>query len=271
MIVVNSLSASDGQNLNFAIPVSYLDRLDTDMPYTLAQFVKLEKGRGSSEGGQNTSGYQIAASADDLTLAPYGSAFVVIATDVPGGTESLSYDIEGEGVLCGISKKSTLDGQLAVLFITLNDQADRTKVTVYSEDDTSVNATVTVTADPAVPKTYFSTEGGSCTVPDLGACFGILPSSYTVDYDDCWMEVFYSPEDLAEIGQTFESLKPALDREFAAAGYTAGTRADESKATYPYTKSGTDEAAGVGVDSDGDVFVIFRDQALLDLIKELES
>ncbi len=192
-----SLTNSEGQNLNFALPVSELKKADISSPSTLKEIA--EKNADSEFEGE------IALSYPAVTLKKGGTALIyalVSATD----EYNLSCESDNESVVC---KTGRTYGNVNVVYVWAKESDVSGSVKIFIEGHKEVFAILDVTAGAEAPDIYSGINGD---VADFGAFTGTAPSECdenTLDGKNAY-SFAYSFDSLNENG---------VDRENAIEGY----------------------------------------------------
>lgn len=229
VIGVNARTYTEGQNLNFAIPVRYLDALDTSAPLDVYEFSRLEAQRQGDHGEAF-----IGCPLEELLLWPNGTAFMPVLSDYPG-EYSLSYEIDGDGVSCQWSE--WLDDGNILLFVTATEAAHGTRVTVFVTEDPEISYTFTVTAtEGGAEDCYYAT----CLAPDAGAIFGAAPSDFAVSSNAALKTVSYDGAALRATGKTAAQLRAVYEARLKAYDFSrTDAYADGDHSAYTYNQKGT--------------------------------
>ena len=255
VIGVNSRIYNEGQNLNFAIPVRYLDELDTENPLYVYDFYEKEKDYYAGEPEYQGEGF-VGVPVDELLLWPHGTAFMPVISNYSGGTYSLSYRVEGEGVTCAWSGWLS-DGGI-VLYVYAGETARDAVVTVFITENPEISYSFTVTATAyGADDLYYN----PWEVPDAGAAWGVSPDGCALSNDRGLYTVCYAGEALRATGKTALQLRQIYEERLTHYGFTQTDvakqgdltvygymSADESLALRYYERWGSDGLAGVDVE-----------------------
>ena len=184
VIGVNTWSRTDGQNLNFAVPVSYLDQLDYSNPLTLKEFIAATAVTGT-----------ITPKTKSLTLRKGACAFIPItitATD----EYTIWYNEKSAGIRCEWTTWE--DDNIAMLIVYADDICSSVPINLYFEDNPNVKNTISVTVSKTSGATsYYSVS----SIPDFGVMTGVSPYEAVYYYDDTVMSYFsYDSTELSALG-----------------------------------------------------------------------
>ena len=157
VIGVTEMTDDGGQNLNFAIPASYLKKLDTSHPMTLEEYKKAE------ETYQKIS---ILVGDKETHLRVGGTAAYYF-----GATSNLDYSWDVSCDSDALTLVIADDGAYLGLFVVANAACADVPVTVSFKDTPDVALTLTVTADAAGCENFIED-----IAPDFGAIFGVAPA-----------------------------------------------------------------------------------------------
>ncbi len=150
VIGIVAMSHNEAQNLNFAIPVGEIGKIDISSPVTLSEL---------SSKSDGFSG-EIILSSKGLTMQKGGTAFVyaVVSASEEYALECVS-DNEAVTVFTGRNY-----GNVTVIYISAKENCTA-EITVRFKDRNTKNATMNVTVDSKAPDTYC---GLPVSVPDFG-------------------------------------------------------------------------------------------------------
>ena len=207
VIGVNSRTYNEGQNLNFAIPMRYLDEMNTDNPITVSEFYELETKENAF----------IGAPVEELLLQPCGTAFLPVLTFTPSADDTLTFDTDDEHVRCAWG--DWLDEHTVMLFVTALPGASDTKVRIYVTDAPEIEYVFTVTASAYGGDEFYFDLSASGPVPDVGAILGVVPNSCAVFNNGAYKSASYDAEDLLAGGRDLESLYGLYADRLAANGF----------------------------------------------------
>ncbi len=161
VVGIVSLTNEEGQNLNFALPVTEAEKTDISSPVTLRELA--EKTSESEFDGK------IALSFPAVTLKKGGTALIyslVSATD----EYNLGCESDSEGIACRTGRTY---GNVNVVYVWAEDADVSGTVKIYIEGHEDVFALLDVSVSDDAPDIYSGING---EVPDFGAFTGISPS-----------------------------------------------------------------------------------------------
>ena len=226
VVGVNTLTDEMGQNLNFAIPSSYILALDRSHPMTVAEFSKAE---------YNYRDLSIDFGEPSVRLRPGAVACyvlnVVSRQDYTLQVKSSSDQLTP--VLC-----EDKDWGYAGVHVIAGGECKNAVVTVYFKEapDVKVELHVTVSADGDIA--YM----GALDTPDFGAVTGVAPSaeSFVSFYPYEAME--YAGTKLLKKYRTASAAREAYEKALNAAGFTSQGKESlllGTYVTYTYTNAKT--------------------------------
>ena len=260
VIGVNSRTYLEGQNLNFAIPVRYLDDLDTASPLSMEAFSQMEQERMERE-------YGVWSVYEELVVPPFGTAFIPIISHSEG-EYSLSWDTDAPELSLSWSDWMTSDTIMLVL--TATEEVRNAVVTVYETDNPERSCTITVTVTRDSPlETYLCPTD----VPDAGIVWGVPSDKCYVSSDSSLKTVCYGGEALNAAGKSAEELIAAYGAKLAAYGFTQTDRSEYPEgaqiiASYVNGETGVSVVLIVSFDESGiggaisDIMIDIYDPAL---------
>ena len=205
VIGVNSRTYLEGQNLNFAIPVWYLDYLDTSSPLTTEEFAAAERELFYGEDG-------VWGVCDELVLAPNGTAFLPFVVTC-GGEFSLSWDTDATELT--LLWSDWLTDNCVMLFVTAEEEVRDAIVTVYVTDRPELSCTFSVTVTADGPDAYFCPTD----VPDAGIVWSVPFAECFVSGDAALKSVWYDGARLTEAGWTADALLETYGAKLADYGF----------------------------------------------------
>ncbi|MBQ6066014.1 MAG: trypsin-like peptidase domain-containing protein [Clostridia bacterium] len=215
VIGVNSRTYLEGQNLNFAIPVRYLDDLDTTHPLTIEEFAELEHAGGEIDFPEEG----VWVPYDDIQLWPGGTAFLTVFSNCNDGEYSLTYRSDDPGV--SLQWSDWLTSNTIMLFLTVEEGVHEAPVTVYVTNRPELSYTFTVTATA-----YGGAETYLCPteVPDAGAVWGVCPYNWFVSDSTSLKTAVYDGQALAATGKTAAELMEIYEARLAFYGFARTDR-----------------------------------------------
>lgn len=156
-----TLTDEAGQNLNFALPVSEIEKTDISSPCTLAEL--------SSKASAEDFEGEIALSVPALTLKKGGCALVyalVSASD----EYNLTCETDNKAIIASMGRAY---GNVNVIYVSASEANVSGTVKVYMEGHKECFAILDVTTGDDAPVVYPGING---FVPDFGALTGVIPS-----------------------------------------------------------------------------------------------
>ncbi|MBQ7687964.1 MAG: trypsin-like peptidase domain-containing protein [Clostridia bacterium] len=203
VIGVNTLSDDSGQNLNFSIPVSYLDALDTANPLTMEGYAEAERTRRT---------LTLAFGEEDLHMRVGGTAALVL---MPFSHQTVT-------LLCESSTdclKPTLSyrngDDYAWLYIVAVGNCPENTVTVYMKEAPEVKCEIRVRVSPGGDLAFACSDGA----PDLGAVTGVAPKELKNNQSLIYPQMEYDGNALQHAGYTASSLLERYTEALTEAGF----------------------------------------------------
>ena len=204
VIGLNTLGADEGQNLNFAVPVRYMDDLDLSNPMTEAAF---------SEAEAHFKSVRLTGSFDKEPHLRPGAVAVFPFTAYAKNEAALE-------AVCGSDAVSAVlydGGFYYFLIVTANEACENVPVTVRFADAPEIADSVTVT----VSDDGSANSGGLLKdVPDFGAMIGAAPA-INVNASLTALPTFvYRSGLLGNLGKA-DAVRAQYEAALTAAGFTA--------------------------------------------------
>ena len=203
VIGVNTWGLTDGQNLNFAIPVYYIDQLDYSNPLTAKEFYEMSTVDATLQIPQTS-----------LKLRLGACAFFPI-TATSEDSISLTFEAPDESIYC---EWTDWDDEIIVLIIYADQVCKNAPVTVWVNENPSVSVTFTVTVSSSSGSaSYYPTT----TIPDFGVMTKVSP--YTVSYfeDSDYIFLYYDAVALSQVGyKDTQTLRNGYAKLLQNAGYS---------------------------------------------------
>ena len=163
VVGINTWMDTGGQNLNFAIPVFYLDELDYSNPMTPEE-----------AGGLNRVDAQILVNTTSLTLRTGACAFFPLRVTSSSDDFTISFNCDSDAICC---EWSEWEGDDIVLIIYADAPTGAVPIRIFIKENPDVSVTVNVkVSDTSGYATYYSEN----LVPDFGVMTGVSP--YDVSY-----------------------------------------------------------------------------------------
>ncbi len=199
VIGINTLTITDGQNINFSIPVKYLDELDYGYPLTMEEFAELAGGGVSGDGYLNVY-------SDSLHIQPGGSACVMIDAWLPDvESYSLNCSVSDSGVIAYWSDwyedPSTGMYDTIFLYISAPYAVEDCTITICINEDPSYSADVNLTASANGTNLY----EGEFDCPDFGAATGVAAYDFYLNEDASSSYYIYSSSELYSAGYEYSN------------------------------------------------------------------
>ncbi len=191
VIGVNTWTNTAGQNMNFSVPVHYLDQLDYGNPVTPEEF----------GGYYRPDSGDITANMSELYLCPGGTARVRIEL-----SDALKNREVSLTALCDTSVlytewsdwyiDQTDDHDVIFLFVTGLQTQENVVLDIYVTEDPSICTQITVTVTPYGWEDY----GGDPGFPDFGAFVGASPYLYWISDEADTVAYQYDYDDVVAAG-----------------------------------------------------------------------
>ena len=222
VIGVNTLTDEQGQNLNFAIPVSYLEALDRSHPMTVDEFSKQEETR---------RGMTKLFGDNNVSMRVGGVASYIFYIDARGDA-TLTASCPSDKVSVRVSQTS--DGYYTYGFVRVIalGETDDAAVTVSFKEDPSVSCVLHVTVTPDAPAEH----PGMAGTPDLGALFGVAPSSF--EYETALAEypdLVYDGSALTAKAGSADNVRATYEAALTEAGFTLNEQTNDLlRTTFSY-------------------------------------
>ena len=202
VIGINSWMKTDGQNLNFAIPVMYLDDLNYNNPLTMEEFASLFKPT-TPDKPSATLSLDVDTSLRYLDKGGTAIIDVEVIGDLDG--RDLVVDYDSNTFRCEWEENwytATKTGNdIAVLYVSPLKYTSTQYITVYVEgmkDTTSVDIPVSATSDG------WYDYGGYVGAVDYGAYARVAPYIYYMSEEADGLGFYYSFYDLVKAGHSAE-------------------------------------------------------------------
>ena len=196
VVGLNTMTDLEGQNLNFAIPVTYVAALDRSDPMTVAQFRQAESNYRKIEGNFPK---------DPISLRPGALACMWMdVTSKAASTPTVSCSSDQIEVVTFLYQEDGFS-ELGICLIAKGKCNDAV-VTLGVKEDPSLNRTFKVSVTDDADIMYY----GDTDVPDFGAVTGVAPKSvsgeglyYGVVYDGAALRKAYKNKN--NVRETYES------------------------------------------------------------------
>ena len=215
-IGLNTLGADEGQNLNFAVPVRYMDELDLSHSMTTEEFAALEAEYKEIrlEGGYG----------DTVHLRP-GAVAVFPFSARSRNSDTIVVKCENEAISVGISTAN-----YGLLHIVAVSACENVPVTLYMKNTPEITCTVTVT----VSENGSKNSGGALEdIPDFGAMIGKAPA--LLDTGSALPTYVYSAGTFGSLGDA-DQVRADYEAALKTAGFTlAQQQSSILGSTYVYT------------------------------------
>lgn len=191
VIGINTWGKTDGQNLNFAIPVKYINELDYSNPLTVEDFAALFIPK-----------VKLIPSLSVLKLCKGGSAliFVEIEGDIKNYTLIAEFPNNAIKIYDDWYINSNTGNKVAAIFVSGLNYSSSENINLYIEGmpETTVLIPVSIT------KAGWIDYGGDSGVIDYGAYTGVAPYLYYLSDDADYTEYYYRFSDLVDAGISAE-------------------------------------------------------------------
>ena len=184
VIGLNSYGLTDGENLNFAIPVEYLDSMDKSNPQTMEQFAGGEVYNPGEERTPITeiTDDMLVVDTTGLWLRPGGIAVVPVMLDDRLDDGNLNVETQNVNyVSCEWAENTWSSSSMTISFLFIKAEAytNGTTITVSYSDGGEKYA-------PSSFTVYVSSDGwldygNLAGCPDFGAVTGVLPTTCFLD------------------------------------------------------------------------------------------
>ena len=204
VIGINSWMKTDGQNLNFAIPVMYLDDLNYNNPLTMDEFADMFRPTIPEEPVETLS-LDVDTSLRYLDKGGTAIIDVEIIGDLDG--RDLVVDYDGNTFRCVWEENwytaYATGNDVAVLYVSPLKYTSTKYITVYVEglkDTTAINIPVSATSDG------WYDYGGYVGAVDYGAYTRVAPYLYFMSEDADALGFYYSFSDLVSAGYSAEDI-----------------------------------------------------------------
>ena len=208
---VMSMDGEGVQNINFALPVYYLDDLDRSAPMTMAEYTAVEENLRliSLERGEKDPALRI------------------------GGTAALFFSVVARQD-CTLAARTSTDCLKVLVshdtndaygwvYITAKGNVPDGVVTVYVKEAPEISYEIRVSVMPDAEPVY----PGPVGTPDLGALFGISPGAMANTYATLYPSMVYNGQDIANrTGLKADGVYAAYDEALRGAGFTLKSSQD---------------------------------------------
>ncbi|MBR5496722.1 MAG: trypsin-like peptidase domain-containing protein [Clostridia bacterium] len=202
VIGINTWGRTDGQNLNFAIPVKYLDALDYSNPMTMSEFASLFK---PSEPEHNTLALDIMTHLRYIDMG--GTAIIEVEVIGDIGDRQLYVDYDSNTLYCEWAEdwyiSNVTGNDVAYLFVSGLQYSAQQYIRIYVEgmrDTVFVNIPVEVASDG------WYDYGGYVGAVDYGAYLRIAPYVYHINDTATGIGFYYSLADMFDAGYSAEDV-----------------------------------------------------------------
>ena len=203
VVAVNTMSDEMGQNLNFAIPSSYILQLDRSNPMTVEEFSQAEYAFRE---------IYVVFGEETVSMRPSGTAayafYVVSRQDYTLEVSSSSSQLKTVLIPDSGYGYSALD-------IVALGECENAVVTVYIKEEPTVKKEFTVTVSSEGEIAYPSTDG----TPDFGAVTGQAPETDSLVYVEPYSNIEYDGIDLMQRYNSADSVRAAYERALTEAGF----------------------------------------------------
>ena len=226
VVGVNTLTDDEGQNLNFAIPSSYILAMDRSAPMTVEEFSQAEF---------NYRDIDFAFGERSVNLRPGAVAcFVMDVVSRQDYTLEVSSSSDQLQPVLVVNQMMGYAG----LHVIANGPCENAVVTVSFKEAPDIKVEITVTVSDAGTTEYIGTLG----TPDFGAVTGVAPSaeSFTDIYP--YDVMTYSGNKLLRKYKSASAVREAYEAALFEAGFTLAGQETEllgSYVTYTYTNAKT--------------------------------
>ena len=226
VVAVNTLTDEEGQNLNFAIPASYILALDRSHPMTVAQFSKAEL---------EYRDVDLAFGEKSVKLRPGAVAcYVLSVVSRQDYTLQVTSSSDQLKPILRVNKEAGYAG----LHLIANGACNNAVVTVFFKEAPNVKLELRVTVAANGDIGYMGTLGA----PDFGAVTGVAPdaSSFTDFYP--YDAMTYQGTPLLKKYKNAAAVRDVYEKALTAAGFTLQDKDSQllgSYVTYTYTNSKT--------------------------------
>ncbi len=207
VIGINSWMRTDGQNLNFAIPVKYINDLDYSKPLTMEEFAEIFKPDIPVNPPVTNPVLSLEASISEAYLDKGGTAMVDIEIIGDLGDRDLIVEYDTSTFRCEWEENwyvyTDSGNDVAVLYVSPLKYTSAKTIKVYVDGyENSIYTTFTVSATEDGWYDY----GGYVGAVDYGAYTRVAPWHYYMSEDADAVALYYSLVDLANAGYTAEVL-----------------------------------------------------------------
>ena len=189
VIGINTWGRTDGQNLNFAIPVRYLNELDYSTPLTIEAFAELFE-----------SDVKLTASFASLNLRKGGAATLFVEVESEMESFSLIANYPKNYVTADIFEESFVNNKTGnkvfLIAVKAFDYCLNDNILVYVEEKPETVLTIPLT----VTNSGWIDYGGDPGVIDYGAYLGVSPRYYDVSDDLTVFTYKYKFESITNAG-----------------------------------------------------------------------
>lgn len=198
VIGINTWGLTDGQNMNFAIPVKYIDELDYSDPIDMTKPPK--------NNDDEPSNVYLEADLDDLYLC-YGGTAVIYVESYGFDSSDLVISYNGDYVYCEWSDEyfynSATGHDISVLFVTGLSYVNSLDIKIYVDGYESVYYEY---VSVSVSSEGWNVYGGYPGAVDFGAYSGVAPIAYYIPDDAEYCGFMYSINDLFNAGLTPDNM-----------------------------------------------------------------
>ena len=193
VIGINTWGDTSGQNLNFAVPVSYLNEIDTGNPLTMEEF---------AGGLYLPSDAYVVASYDEIILRPGGTACLFFMTQCDLSDYSLTYETSNNNAVIEWGDWYDFDedgyNDTCALFISSEYYCSNNVLNIYITEAPEISTSVIFSVSDYGESNYVGDE----YCPDFGAYVGTSPIAFEMTDDLSVTTYTYSSADMYCNGTT---------------------------------------------------------------------
>lgn len=225
VVAVNTMTDEMGQNLNFAIPSSYILALDRSRPMTVEAFSKAE---------YEFREIYVLFGEESVSMRRGGTSAYVFQV-----VSRQDYTLEVTSSSPALKTVLLTDTGYPALEILAAGECENAVVTVYLKEDPAVKKEFTVSVSPQGEISFPGAEG----TPDFGAVTGVVPAAESFMDFYPYENLVYDGTSLLKTFQSAAAVRTAYEKALTEAGFRQTGKDSQlfgAVVTYTYQNPTTD-------------------------------